>query len=214
MSFNGGATVERRHIDPAALLIAVLTVVVAPLTTTGLWDKLNTVVAVVVLVIVMSFTLIGQRRQELQSPYEKLAVSLVIGLIFAVAVAYPVQELIVKHFWRIGHPVSTKMDEITISNRATWVALGFGLLAMFMLFGWLLLQSSKDRAQDEVTAENAADVNGRLKELKAENERLRGECDQLKQSVAFWVREATTKGQPTPHLVRRLLGYGRTSGSD
>jgi len=132
MSFTAGATADRRHIDPAALLIAVLTVVITPLTTPGLWDKMNTVVAVVVLVIVTSFTLIGGRREELQSSYEKFAVSLVLGLIFAVAAAYPIQELIVKHFWSI-HRVSTKTYENTISNRATWLALGLGLVAALAL---------------------------------------------------------------------------------
>jgi hypothetical protein len=45
-----------RRIDPAALLIAVLTVGVDPLTTNGPWEKINTIVAAVVGVILAAYT--------------------------------------------------------------------------------------------------------------------------------------------------------------
>ena len=45
-----------RKIDPAALLIAILVVAISPLTTVGPWDKMNTIVAGVVGIVLVAFT--------------------------------------------------------------------------------------------------------------------------------------------------------------
>ncbi len=184
---------DRRHIDPAALLIAVLTVAATPIAMAGPWDLLDSLVAVVVLVIVTSFTLIGKRRQELQGSPEKVAVWLVLVLIFAVAAAYPVQEWIVKHWWHSpGNKISSQRADV-LADYATYISLGLGVLAVLGLARWV---SRKSRAHGSDAPQS--NDNAQLKELKEENERLRSECDQLKQSVAYWVREATAQGENLP----------------
>jgi len=60
-----------RRVDPAALLIAVLTVGVDPLTTTGPWERVNTIVAAVVGVVLAAFT--WPRTAELPgNPFSRL----------------------------------------------------------------------------------------------------------------------------------------------
>jgi hypothetical protein len=153
--------------------------------------------AIIVFVIVMSFTIIGERRQELQGIYEKLAVRLVLGLIFAVAVAYPVQEWIVKHLWSDTDNIFGPDADNILANRATWIALGFGALVAAGFTAWLLWQPGDGQAEDVALPPENKD-NERMIALKEENDLLRSERDQLKQSVAFWVREATAKPERAP----------------
>jgi hypothetical protein len=91
---------EGKEVDPAALLVAVLTVVAGPLLTVGPWDKLNTVIAVVVLVIIIAYSL-TLTSQKMMSLPQQIAVSLVIGLIATIAVAWPIQWILIHYHWSI-----------------------------------------------------------------------------------------------------------------
>lgn len=82
MALNG-------KVDPAALLIAIIPVAASPLLEAGAWDRLNTVVALVVLIVLWAFTLADKERRQGMSRPECIAVSAVIGLISAIAVAFP-----------------------------------------------------------------------------------------------------------------------------
>jgi hypothetical protein len=133
-----------RRIDPAALLIAVLTVGVDPLTTNGPWEKINTIVATVVGVILAAYT--WPRRIESQSEASQLpptdnwilaAQAIAYGLIIAIAAGWPVQEAMRPPDCPV-HPADvlpaacTELDRI--ADDATWWALGVGALAAVILF--------------------------------------------------------------------------------
>jgi hypothetical protein len=137
---------EGKEVDPAALLVAVLTVVAGPLLTAGSWDKLNTVIAVVVLVIIIAYSL-TPTSQKAMSPPQQIAVSLVIGLIIAIAVAWPIQSIIIHYHWPVYHFVNIKaagrirsqrkIDDDATANRATAIAIQFGLMMALILWVWL-----------------------------------------------------------------------------
>lgn len=111
------------RVDPAALLIAVIAVANTPLTTIGAWDLMNTIVGVVVLVVVCAYTAMGERRHLLESNPERVAVSVVIGLVSAIALAFPLQALHAGTM-RSYHPTPPDSD----INFGTYMALGFGLI--------------------------------------------------------------------------------------
>jgi transposase len=74
-------------------------------------------------------------------------------------------------------------------------------------------QARIDRAEAEgLTTEERA----RLRQLETESTRLRMECDLLKRTVAFWVKEQSTR-EPLPLRrcpeSRRVLGSRRLPGS-
>jgi lincosamide nucleotidyltransferase A/C/D/E len=79
-------------VDPAALLVAVLTVATAPLIAIGPWDRMNTVIAIVVLLILIPYTLSSAPRQVLIESGPRLPVSAAIGLVSGVAFAWPIQK--------------------------------------------------------------------------------------------------------------------------
>jgi hypothetical protein len=119
----------RKDVDPAALLIAVIVVAAGPLLETGPWDKLNTIVAVIVLVVVVAYSLTRPIRRSM-SMLERVAVSLVIGLICGVAVSWPVQQWVVLPHW----PAATGDDS---ADRASDIGQGAGLLIAAVVWAWL-----------------------------------------------------------------------------
>ncbi len=68
LSLAGGVALTSNHVDPAALMIAVVVVAAGPLLTKGNWAYLSTVVASVVLVIVVAFSITPETRQSLKGP--------------------------------------------------------------------------------------------------------------------------------------------------
>jgi hypothetical protein len=132
-------------VDPAALLVAVLAVGIAPLTTVGPWDKMNTIVAGVAGVVVVAFTwprkaiLRGASRPRRLDYWIIVAQAVVYGFIVAIGAAWPVQSL----FFDLKDCPSTlhrrelaactdKADDI--SRLCSYWALGVGLLAAVVLF--------------------------------------------------------------------------------
>lgn len=81
-------------VDPAALLVAVLTGATAPLIAIGPWDRMNTVIAIVVLLILIPYTLSSAPRQVLIESGPRLPVSAAIGLVSGVAFAWPIQKIV------------------------------------------------------------------------------------------------------------------------
>lgn len=133
-----------RRIDPAALLIAVLTVGVDPLTTNGPWDRINTIVATVVGVVLAAYTWprkAGPPGEAAQEPppdnWILAAQAIVYGLIIAIAVGWPMQEALQppdcpEHSADVVLPACTELDRV--ADDATYWALGIGALAAVMLF--------------------------------------------------------------------------------
>jgi hypothetical protein len=86
-----------RKVDPAALLIAILTLGFTPLTTAGPWDKMNTIIATVVLAVLLGFT--WPRKASFQDgngqkdPWIIAAQALVYGFVIAIGIAWPIQEI-------------------------------------------------------------------------------------------------------------------------
>lgn len=133
-----------RRVDPAALLIAVLTVGVDPLTTSGPWEKINTIVAVVVGMVLGAFT--WPRRARVQDESSQVAQddnwviaaqATVYGLIIAIGVGWPVQLLLSPpdcpmHSADVIPAACVEADRI--SDVATYWALGIGALAAVILF--------------------------------------------------------------------------------
>jgi hypothetical protein len=88
-----------RTVNPAAFLIAILTVGISPLTTVGPWDKMNTIIVGVVGAVLVTFTWPGKEiLQDESDPVTKVsklitaAQALVYGLIITMGVAWPVQQ--------------------------------------------------------------------------------------------------------------------------
>lgn len=79
-----------QRVDPGALLVAVFAVTVGPLADDGPWDRLNTIVAVLVGVVVFCF--IWPRTDDgAFDPWLAVPQSIVMGLISGIAAAWPMQ---------------------------------------------------------------------------------------------------------------------------
>ena len=142
--------------DWAALLIAVLTVAISPLTTIGPWDKMNTIVASVVGIIIVAFTWPREEnfrddessKIPLEDNWIKAALAIAYGLIIAIGSAWIVQ-LILNPPDCPEHPpddkpfpqVCVKADDI--AGQATNWALGIGLVAAIILFFCLRMRIKK-----------------------------------------------------------------------
>ncbi len=126
-------------VDPAALLVAVLTVGIAPLTTDGAWDPMNTLIALVVGLVVVGFT---WPRMPLEEPPKLTTIgplAVVYGFIFGIAAAWPIQSFFF-----------TNLN----SSNATWCALAVGGLAALPI-GWLIWRRTKRLYHENCTAEQS-----------------------------------------------------------
>lgn len=133
--------VKKPDVDPAALLIAIIAVAISPLTTIGPWDRMNTVVALVVLIVLWAYTIGGHRRDSLGSFVECAAIGLVVGLIFAILMAWPIQ-----FFWT-GIGKSNKDPRFVAADDSTWSGLLLGLVVAIVLtiFLWKKHVAAKER---------------------------------------------------------------------
>jgi hypothetical protein len=138
--------VRNDKVDPAALLIAIIPVAGSPLIEEGAWDKLNTVLAGVVLVVLWAYAVAGERRRQARSVAECVAVGAVIGLVAAVAVAFPTQAL---WAWTISSDEPPMGPSESAINLATWWSLAFGLTIAIVVTD-LLRRSQDSRSQDPV----------------------------------------------------------------
>jgi hypothetical protein len=138
-----------RKVDPAALLFAIFTVTFSPLTTVGMWDKINTVLAVVVGVVLGAFT--WPRKVTLKDESGKIppldgwitfAQAIAYGTIIATGIAWLIQWI-----WlhSVSHPNCSPNDPnatpptacIKIADHATYVSLGIGLVTAIILSIWM-----------------------------------------------------------------------------
>jgi len=133
-----------RRVDPAALLIAVLTVGVDPLIATGPWERVNTIVAAVVGVVLAAFTwprTAGLPDESVQPPRADnwiiAAQAIVYGLIITTGVGWPVQLLLNPPDCP-PHPDDILpagcIEADRVSDIATNWAFGIGGLATVILF--------------------------------------------------------------------------------
>jgi hypothetical protein len=134
-------------VDPAALLIAIIPVAASPLLEAGAWDRLNTVVALVVLIVLWAFTLADKQRRQGMSGPECIAVSAVIGLISAIAVAFPIQALLAGTMSSDPPLPDGHGPSIGVIDFATWSSLVIGLTIAVVLAIALStqVQASTDR---------------------------------------------------------------------
>jgi hypothetical protein len=125
-----------RKVDPAALLLAILTVGINPLESPGPWDNINSFVATVVGVILVAFT--WPRRANLLDESGKpakvdawatAATALVYGLVITTGVAWPVQ-----FYWTLPACSPSCSDADRIAGYATYWAAGIGGVCAIILF--------------------------------------------------------------------------------
>ena len=133
---------KKPEVDPAALLIAIIAVAVTPLTTSGPWDKLNTAVALIVLIVLWAYTIGSHRRDSLESFIEFYAISLVMGLIFAISIAWPIQ-----FFWTWTGKTNDEPDFVA-ADYSTWSGLALGLVIATVLAIFLWKKSASAKAAD------------------------------------------------------------------
>jgi hypothetical protein len=120
--------VAGKGVDPAALLIAVIVLASGPVMENGPWDPLNTIVAVIVLIILGAYSLTRAVRLSM-SAAERIAVSVVIALTLGVAFAWPAQRWLVPH-------VCHKAGGEELYDHATYIGLVAGAV-LTALAAWL-----------------------------------------------------------------------------
>ena len=130
---------KKPDVDPAALLIAIIAVAVTPLITPGPWDKLNTAVALIVLIVLWAYTVGGHRRDSLESFVECSAIGLVMGLIFAISIAWPIQ-----FFWTWTGKTNDKPNFVA-ADYSTWSGLALGLVVATVLAIFLRKKSASPK---------------------------------------------------------------------
>lgn len=144
---HGERVTKRPDVDPAALLIAIIAVAVTPLTQPGPWDKMNTAVALIVLIVLWAYTIGSHRRDPLESFVECSAIGLVMGLTFAISIAWPIQ-----FFWTwTGKP--NDGPDFVAADYSTWSGLVLGLVIATGLAIFLRKKSASAKRSTLPTAE-------------------------------------------------------------
>lgn len=150
-----------RKVDPAALLIAILAVGISPLTTSGEWDILNTIIAGVVGVVLLAFT--WPRKKTLQDEPGRMldsdywiviAQAIAYGLIIAIGTAWPIQQYILHAPECPDHAANSLPPECKtgdyLSKLATYRALWIGLGSAIILGGLMVIRIKKLNRQPPV----------------------------------------------------------------
>lgn len=169
-----------RKFDSAALLIAVLVVVIGPLTTVGPWDKINTILAAAVGIILAAFTwprtdnfwdADKPDKAPLQDVWIKIAFATAYGLIIAVGSAWIVQSILnpptCPNYFNDNDAAALQAcnQADNVAGQATSWALGIGLVAAVILFIVLRarvnkLKSSAPRPAERVPPDETDKVDG------------------------------------------------------
>jgi hypothetical protein len=102
-----GDVVTANRVDPAALLIAVLAVGVGPLTESGPWEPINTIIGCAVLLIILPYAFAKQVRGTWLTEGPRLPVAVAVAFIVGVSTAWPIQTI-----WH------------TTEDKASYLALG------------------------------------------------------------------------------------------
>ena len=120
----------QKDVDPAALLIAVFVAVTTQVLTPGSWSVSDTIVAIIVLMIVIAYS---PPIMSQVAPSRRFTALLVIDLIWAAAISWPLQYVIVRPLFGSG-----KAD--VDADLAT----GIGFLAVLIVsILWLRLRNRK-----------------------------------------------------------------------
>jgi hypothetical protein len=188
-----------KDFDPAALLIAIIPVAASPLLTSGPWDKLDTVVAVVVLVIISAYSFERATQLSMTEP-QRVSVALVAGLISSIACAWPIQCALFYFRWIIYKKVfgQTGIDYDATADRASDIAIELGVVLALTL--WIFLWQRTIRSEsDSDTRSQEGMINDRILRLEQENEKLRGDLKILEQQITLHHR----RGQRWLAILRR-----------
>jgi hypothetical protein len=130
-----GDAVTANRVDPAALLIAVLAVGVGPMTETGPWEPMNTIIATAVLMIIMPYAFAKQVRSGWLVEGPRLPIVVAIAFVFGVLAAWPIQAI-----WR------TEDDE------ASYAALGVAGAVVVIFWTTLTVLARRQRARQKAVA--------------------------------------------------------------
>ena len=201
-----------RKVDPAALLIAILTLGFTPLTTAGPWDKMNTIQATVVLAVLLGFT--WPRKESFQDgngqkdPWIIAAQALVYGFVIAIGIAWPIQEIFYDtidcKLLPSGKRNSCLEDNNKLADHATNWALVVGMAAAIVLGVVIWVIITKLIQQDRVKTPPRETVSAAVEEANA--------------AVAAEVLDRVRGQEPAflEHLVLDVLtamGYGGPAGA-
>lgn len=136
-----------RRVDPAALLFSIFTVAFSPLTTSGPWDLLNTVIAFVVGIVVIAFT--WPREEVLKDESGEVSTRVDLWIVFAQAIAYGLIAAIgiawfIQLIWLnyFTPSVSCQLDSyggysnacLQTAEHVSYVAVAAGFIAAIVLF--------------------------------------------------------------------------------
>lgn len=110
---------KSKQTDPAALLIGVFAVGLAPLTENGPWAAINTVVVAMVLFVLWVYSFSDSQRRPAPRTAERAATAVVLGFILGIGLAWPIQETL---HWQ------------TRPDQASFLGLLVGLATAIVLF--------------------------------------------------------------------------------
>lgn len=198
-----------RKVDPAALLISILVLGIAPLTTVGLWDKMNTIVAAVVGVVLVAFTWPFKTRLQDGNGQIDLwvitALALVYGFVIAIGTAWLVQfnwttQDCPPHKESVLPPQCKANNDI--SNWATNWALGIGLAAAIIL-SFIMWRRKNKLSQDLIKAFDFAAFKRAY------------EAKDVNALIGFFADDAEWTGysqQNPPHKPNRIIPHADIKG--
>ena len=131
-------------VDPAALLIAVLAAAMGPTLQSGRWGPINTILATVIFVIAFAYSLWGVHEISFK---ESIATFASLGLVLSVAVAWPLQEILVKRVHRNAN--DDKLGEFTLLY-------AFGVAAVIVGVWFVMRRHRSSSGSDEAGDATAA----------------------------------------------------------